>query len=147
MATEILVNDGGAPARIYPFVAGSTITAGDVLMFAADGNVDPSTDDVEPAFGVALTDAATGATCNVVAGRGIIVRVKQNTNLAAGQICMVDSGNAGEVIAHTGTAAATKFPICMTLEDVGAGELVKVMLHQEIIYANYSNQWTFNINE
>ena len=28
MATEILVNDGGAPARILPFTAGSTVTAG-----------------------------------------------------------------------------------------------------------------------
>ena len=147
MATEILVNDGGAPARIIPFTAGSTITAGDVLMMSSDTFVDPSTDDVEPAFGVALTDAASGAICNVITGRGVIVRVKQSANLAAGQICMVDSGNAGQVKAHTGTAAATKFPICMTIEDKGAGELVKVMLHQEIIYANYSKQWTINISK
>ena len=31
MATEILVNDGGAPARILPFNAGEAITAGDAL--------------------------------------------------------------------------------------------------------------------
>ena len=42
---------------------------------------------------------------------------------------MIDSGNVGEVIAHTGTAAATKFPICMTLEAVNSTEaLVKVIL-------------------
>ena len=132
MATEILVNDGGAPARILPFVAGSTITAGDVLMMGTDGNVDPSNSDVEPALGVALTDAATGATVNCISGSGIIVRVKQRTNLnAAGMLCMIDSGNVGEVIAHTGTAAATKFPICMTLEAVNSTEaLVKVILFQ-----------------
>ena len=28
MATEILVNDGGAPARILPFIAGAAIDAG-----------------------------------------------------------------------------------------------------------------------
>ena len=130
MATEILVNDGGAPARILPFVAGSTITAGDVLMMGTDGNVDPSNSDVEPALGVALTDAATGATVNCISGSGIIVRVKQRTNLnAAGMLCMIDSGNVGEVIAHTGTAAATKFPICMTLAAVsGTEEMVKVIL-------------------
>ena len=31
MATEILVNDGGAPARILPFTAGGTVAAGDAL--------------------------------------------------------------------------------------------------------------------
>jgi predicted RecA/RadA family phage recombinase len=131
MAKEILVNDGGAPARIYPFVAGSTITAGDVLMMGTDGEVDPSNNVVEPALGVALTDAATGETVNCISGRGVIVRVKQRTNLnAAGTLCMIDTGNIGEVIAHTGTAVATKFPICMTLEAINSTEaLVKVMLH------------------
>ena len=132
MATEILVNDGGAPARILPFVAGSTITAGDVLMMGTDGNVDPSNSDVEPALGVALTDAATGATVNCISGSGVIVRVKQRTNInAAGMLCMIGTGNPGEIIAHTGTAAATKFPICQTLEAVNSTEaLVKVILFQ-----------------
>ena len=31
MATEILVNDGGAPARIMPFVTDEAITAGDAV--------------------------------------------------------------------------------------------------------------------
>ena len=30
MATEIIVNDGGAPARILPFIANDTIAAGDI---------------------------------------------------------------------------------------------------------------------
>ena len=96
MATEILVNDGGAPARILPFEAAATITAGDM--------------------------------CSVISGSGIIVRVVQNTNLAAGALVMVDTSNVGEVIAHTGTASASKEPIGMTLEDVAAGALVKVLL-------------------
>jgi hypothetical protein len=40
MATEVLVNDGGAPARIIPYIAGSTISAGDPLQIATDGEVD-----------------------------------------------------------------------------------------------------------
>ena len=101
MATEILVNDGGAPARILPF---------------------------EAIAGVAMVAASSGDMCSVISGSGIIVRVVQNTNLAAGALVMVDTGNVGEVIAHTGTASATKEPIGMTLEDVAAGALVKVLL-------------------
>ena len=53
MATEILVNDGGAPARILPFTTSEAVTAGDVLELHTDGKVRPSVNDVEPAFGVA----------------------------------------------------------------------------------------------
>ena len=127
MATEILVNDGGAPARILPFVATAAVTAGDLLMVHTDGKVKPTTTAVIPNIGVALTAAASGAVCNVITGKGSIVRVIQNTNLAAGQICMVDSSNVGEVIAHTGTGKANLMA-CMTLEDVAAGAYVKVIL-------------------
>ena len=37
MATEVLINDGGAPARIIPYIAGSTISAGDPLQVGTDG--------------------------------------------------------------------------------------------------------------
>ena len=40
MATEILVNDGGAPARILPYIAGSTVAAGNAVTIASDGQVD-----------------------------------------------------------------------------------------------------------
>jgi hypothetical protein len=128
MATEILVNDGGAPARILPFLATATVTAGDLLMVHTDGKVKPTTTAVIPSIGVALNDAADGEMVNVISGRGSIVRVVQNTNLAAGQICMVDASNVGEVIAHTGTGEANLMA-CVTLEDVAAGELCKVILH------------------
>ena len=128
MATEILVNDGGAPARILPFEAGATITAGDVLEIHTDGKVRPATSDEEPIAGVAMVAASSGDMCSVISGSGIIVRVVQNTNLAAGALVMVDTSNVGEVIAHSGTAFATKVAIGMTLEDVAAGALVKVLL-------------------
>jgi len=128
MATEILVNDGGAPARILPFLATAAVTAGDLLMVHTDGKVKPTTTAVIPSIGVALTDAASGAMVNVISGRGVIVRVVQNTDLAAGAICMVDASNVGEVIAHTGTGEANLMA-CVTLEDVAAGALCKVILH------------------
>ena len=128
MATEILVNDGGAPARILPFEAGAAITAGDVLEVHTDGKVRPATTDTEPIAGVAMVAASSGDMCSVISGSGIIVRVVQNADLAAGALVMVDTSNVGEVIAHTGTASASKEPIGMTLEDVAAGALVKVLL-------------------
>ena len=39
MATEILINDGGAPARILPFVAAEDITAGNALTVDTSGEV------------------------------------------------------------------------------------------------------------
>ena len=128
MATEILVNDGGAPARILPFEAGAAITAGDVLEVHTDGKVRPATSDEEPIAGVAMVAAAAGDMCSVISGSGIIVRVVQNANLAAGALVMVDTSNVGEVKAHSGTAFATKIAIGITLEDVAAGALVKVLL-------------------
>jgi len=42
MATEILVNDGGAPARILPFTAGATVSGGEAVIMSADGEIDPA---------------------------------------------------------------------------------------------------------
>jgi hypothetical protein len=129
MATEILVNDGGAPARIIPFTATAAITAGDLVEFEAGAaGVRPATTAVIPVVGVALTAAASGELVNVITGRGSIVRVIQNTNLAAGAIVMIDSSNVGEVIAHTGTGEANLM-VGVTLEDVAAGAYVKILLH------------------
>jgi hypothetical protein len=75
-----------------------------------------------------MVAAAAGDMCSVISGSGIIVRVVQNADLAAGALVMVDTSNVGEVKAHSGTAFATKIAIGMTLEDVAAGALVKVLL-------------------
>tara|TARA_R110002051_G_scaffold215927_3_gene280294 strand:- start:419 stop:817 length:399 start_codon:yes stop_codon:yes gene_type:complete len=75
MATEILVNDGGAPARILPYIAGSTITAGKLVMMYADGQVDHNTTSGSKVLGVALTAATTGNICNVISGHGVQLNV------------------------------------------------------------------------
>ena len=85
MATEILVNDGGAPARILPYIAGSTITAGKLVMMYSDGQVDHNTTSGSKVLGVALTAATTGNICNVISGHGVQLNVyTSGSNIAIG---------------------------------------------------------------
>ena len=39
MATEILINDGGAPARILPYTAAEAIVAGDACTIDGNGEL------------------------------------------------------------------------------------------------------------
>jgi hypothetical protein len=74
MATEILVNDGGAPARILPFTAEAAISAGEaVTAGAADGGVILATQANLAPLGYALTDAAADAPVSVITGKGVIL--------------------------------------------------------------------------
>jgi hypothetical protein len=108
----ILVNDGGAPARIINFKAGEAISAGEVLKpsTAADMTCLLATNDEHPILGVALTDAASGDMCSAVTGSGVICYV-QCTDETAGVALMIDtvagqldewsSGNVNRVVAMT----------------------------------------------
>jgi len=75
MAEEVLINDGGAPARILPFTASEAITAGAAMEITAAGKVKLADSDGKPVAGFALTDAASGAKCNVISGSGVILNV------------------------------------------------------------------------
>ncbi len=90
MATEILVNDGGAPARILPFTAGSSISAGDYIVMNSDGEVDKVAAKHDHGIGVALTAQTSGNIVSVISGKGVLLR----TNV---------SGTAGD---HAGAVAA-----------------------------------------
>ena len=97
----ILVNDGGAPARIMNFEASEAITAGQPvsLLHVASGDCTVQlgdSDDTTTVFmGVALVDAASGDLCSVVTGSGWIGYLICET-VAAGDNLMVDtSGTAG----------------------------------------------------
>ena len=91
MATEILVNDGGAPARILPYTAGSTVSAGRAVMIYADGQVDHCTTSGSKILGVALTAAESGNICNVITGHG----VQLNAYVSGGAIGIGDELVAG----------------------------------------------------
>jgi hypothetical protein len=123
----ILVNDGGAPARIINFKAGEAISAGEVLKpsTAADMTCLLATNDEHPILGVALTDAASGDMCSIVTGSGVICYV-QCENETAGIALMVD-GTAGQLDEWSNSTASTKI-VAMTLENNSALGLTKCML-------------------
>ena len=123
----ILVNDGGAPARIINFKAGEDISAGEVLKpsTAADMTCLLATNDEHPILGVALTDAASGDMCSIVTGSGVVCYL-QVTAETAGIALMVD-GTAGQLDEWSNSTASTKI-VAMTLEVTTGAGLTKCML-------------------
>jgi hypothetical protein len=119
MATEILVNDGGAPARILPFTAGEAISAGEVLKAstAADNTCLLATIATAPVLGVALVDAASGDMCSVISGRGVILNI-QCTAETAGINLMVD-GTAGQLDEWSDSPLSNQV-VATTLEDTSS---------------------------
>ena len=103
MATEILVNDGGAPARIIPFTAGSTITAGYALQMGADAEVDTiaGADNVMP-IGVAFTDETSGNIASVITGKGIVLNMYCSGTIGRGDnVATLADGNLGPASASS----------------------------------------------
>ena len=123
----ILVNDGGAPARIINFKAGEAISAGEVLKpsTAADMTCLLATNDEHPVLGVALTDAASGEMCSIVTGSGVICYV-QCENETAGIALMVD-GTAGQLDEWSNSTASNKV-VAVTVENNSGAGLTKCML-------------------
>ena len=104
MATEVLVNDGGAPARIMNLaVAGADLTAGLVVDINASGKIIAAADDQTGgtskaqavALGVLLVDAADGDPTSIVTGKGIVCNVQSVAGLTVGEELVVD--NAGKL--------------------------------------------------
>ena len=130
MATEILINDGGAPARILPFVAAEDITAGNALTFDTSGEVkNANSGDSSNKFaavGYALTTITSGNIVSVISGHGVILNV-YCADVAAGVGMMLGTTD-GQLI--TATNAAAK-PNCQatTLENNSAAGLTKVITH------------------
>jgi len=122
MATEILVNDGGAPARILPFTAGATISGGHILAMEIDGEVDPATGvGALNTLGFALTNVDSGSIASVVTGKGVILNALATGTVASGGSLEVDTVNgllvagstAGKIVAvalegHSGVVTYIK---------------------------------------
>ena len=132
MATEIICNDGGAPSRILPFVAGEALTAGDALSIDANGNaVRADTDlfDAELMYmaGVALTDTASGSECSIVSGKGIICNVNTDgTNAGKG---LKISSTPGQLTESTYAADAFSTVCAIALDDTAvSGNLHRVLI-------------------
>lgn len=84
MATEIIINDGGAPSRILPFIANATIAAGDYVGLEATGKCEPINVSGAKGLGVALTAATSGNVANVVTGKGVILSTFCSGTIATG---------------------------------------------------------------
>ena len=122
MATEILVNDGGAPARILPFLIHATVAAGDPLDIHTNGKVKPSATSGSAIAGVALT-AASGMEnmCNVITGAGVVCNVNGQGSIVAGSILSADATG------KFGITAAADEKEAIALEAISGG-VVKVVL-------------------
>jgi len=128
MATEILINDGGAPARILPFVAAEDVTAGYALAVNSSGEVKlADSDDSEfAAIGYALTTITSGNIVSVISGHGVILNVYCDDQ-AAGVGMMLGTTD-GQLTIATNAAAATNCQ-ATTLENNDGAGLTKVITH------------------
>jgi hypothetical protein len=126
MATEILLNDGGAPARILPYTAAEAITAGDACTIDASGELQKA-DTADALFkfayaGVALTDIASGAVGSLITGVGVVLNINC-ADVAAGSAMMMGT-TAGRLLLATNAAAAAKAQ-AVTLENNSTAGLTK----------------------
>jgi len=137
MATEILVNDGGAPARIIRFKAGEALTAGDAVaaLHVASGDCTVVLADSSEAtnlsfVGVALTDCDNGDIASVVTGRGVICRI--NCTDVNGGILVAVGNTGGQLEVYSDGTDLTDNPVAVTLEDGalggGAAGLIKCLI-------------------
>jgi hypothetical protein len=129
MAEEIIVNDGGAPARIIPFIADETIAAGDYVNMIGTGEVQPAQASGNVGLGVALTAATSGNIVNMVTGKGVVLKTYVSGTIAAGARLFVDS--ADMVLRTAGTAPTLKQAVATYVDSAnttgGAPALKKVI--------------------
>jgi len=71
----VLVNDGGAPARIINFEANEAIIAGAACEVLSTGKVQMHDTAIELVAGFALTDAVSGGQVSLITGSGIVLNV------------------------------------------------------------------------
>ena len=141
MATEILVNDGGAPARIMNLGnANAAIEAGMFVDINSSGKIIANTEDQEASssgqkvsLGVLLVDAAAGAPTSIITGKGVVCNVQAAEALSTvGTEVTVD--NAGKVEATADADAHRAVGITLaasfTGSDSGGNDttFVKVLL-------------------
>ena len=126
MATEILVNDGGAPARILPYTTAEAITAGDAVSLNTNGlarKADSDDTGFDFAYiGIALTDAASGAIASIITGQGVILNI--NCDDVGAGVALMMGATEGRLTTATNGAGAPKCQ-AVTLENNAAAGLTK----------------------
>ena len=127
MATEILLNDGGAPARILPFVAQAAITGGTVVeVTTTSGEVLQAQANSVITCGVALTDAAADGPANIITGHGVILNIYATGTAVIGDLGVVDAAGVLDFDVTAATEAAAGRDVAIALEaHTGAASLIK----------------------
>ena len=143
MATEILVNDGGAPARIMNLGnANAAIEAGMFVDINSRGKIIAATDDQEAsssgekvALGVLLVDAVSGAPTSILTGKGIVCNVQaaEAMSTVGTEITIDDAGKAeptADADAHraVGITLAASVTTATKADGSAIPHMVKVLL-------------------
>ena len=120
MAPNILVNDGGAPARIQKLgLANESMDAGTFVTVDSDGDILASSLDDLPGIelqvlGLLFVDAVSGEPCSVITGSGIQVHLKcgDGGNIAIGHGLSHDANGGAKIC----TAADMRLAIALENE-------------------------------
>ena len=141
MATEILVNDGGAPARIMNLGnANAAIEAGMFVDINSSGKIIANTEDQEASssgqkvsLGVLLVDAAAGAPTSIITGKGVVCNVQAAEALSTvGTEVTVDDAGKVEASADMDAHRAVGITLAASFSGTDSGgtatTFVKVLL-------------------
>tara|TARA_R110000824_G_scaffold362421_2_gene550378 strand:+ start:457 stop:852 length:396 start_codon:yes stop_codon:yes gene_type:complete len=123
MATEILINDGGAPARILPFMAASAVTAGNCVNIDSAGKVVPAHTTLlegfkESILGYALTTVSANELCSVITGKGVMLKALCGATMTTGK-----GGHIGATPGQLALNVVLGEPIALVSTDPDAGSL------------------------
>ena len=126
MATEILVNDGGAPARILPFTAAAALSGGHTVEMRTTGKVRHDEGAAsKKVVGFAFTDAVADGPCSIITGHGVILNLAVTGSVTVGGTLMVDAG--GGTTKGVLKAGTTAGAMCaMSLEE-GSGTGIRLV--------------------
>ena len=129
MTTEILVNDGGAPARILPYTGYATLNAGDYVKMNASGKLIQNTTSGTRGLGFLLTSVTSGNTANVVSGHGVQLNVYVSGTITSGSLLQVgDTGSSSDGLT-TAYAGAVTTAVAIAIEgNTGGPNLKKVQV-------------------
>ena len=116
MATEILKNDGGAPARFPKFTANAAIGTGYAVQMHSDGKVKLAVSGATHVLGYALIAAAANDPVTVITGRGVILNARVSGTIDEGDPLMVSPAGGGVLISGT-----TNGPYAVALEANASG--------------------------
>jgi len=126
----VLVNDGGAPARIMNFTAAAAISAGECLKINSDGKAALASDESLPTAGFALVDADADKLVSVITGSGIIINAI-TLACTAGHSMTVSATDGALDNSTGGGASGDDTPVFMAIAletTTAVGALTKVMV-------------------